>query len=115
MADPPNENGPVVTKAASNLTHSQDSPSTAIGSANPLRAINVEDIINAIGYHNDAAEARQALEATSTVIGSPVSFQADLDLLDTSNSAQLVFEAYTTGHLTDLEAVATIARINRGL
>ncbi len=65
---------------------------------------------------------------TSTAVGSPVSFQAELDLLDTINSAQLVFEAYTTGHLTDLEVVATmglavrrkahyaqVARINRGL
>ncbi len=66
--------------------------------------------------------------STSTAIGSPVSFQADLDLLDTINTARLVFEAYATGHLADLEAVATmglavrrkahyaqVARINRGL
>ncbi len=48
--------------------------------------------------------------STSTAVGSPVSFQADLDLLDTINSAQLVFEAFTTGHLADLEAVATMGR-----
>ncbi len=48
--------------------------------------------------------------STATVIGSPVSLQADLDVLDTINSAQLVFEAFTTGHLADLEAVATMGR-----
>ena len=47
---------------------------------------------------------------TETAVGSPVSLQADLDVLDTINSAQLVFEAFTTGHLADLEAVATMGR-----
>ena len=55
----PNENGPVATKAASKLTHFQNSISTAIGNANPLRAIDVADLINAIGYTApDAAEAQ---------------------------------------------------------
>ena len=37
-------------------------------------------------------------------------FQAELALLDTVSSAQLVFEAYATGHLADVEAVFMISR-----
>ena len=64
----------------------------------------------------------------TTVVGSPVSLQADLDVLDTMNAASLVFEGFTIGYHSDLEAVATmgravqrkahhalVARINRGL
>ena len=40
-------------------------------------------------------------------------FQAELALLDTISSAQLVFEAFTTGQLADLEAVATMGRAIR--
>ncbi len=49
-------------------------------------------------------------DTTETAIGSPVSFQAELDLLDTINSVQLVIEAYATGQLADLEAVSIMGR-----
>ncbi len=58
----------------------------------------------------DPNESAPAEATTETAVGSPVSLQAEIDVLDTINSAQLVFEAYTTGHLADLEAVATMGR-----
>jgi len=58
MTAPPYESAPATAEATSKFTHSQDSTSTAVPI--PLQAINVEDIINATGYTNDAAEAPEA-------------------------------------------------------